>query len=167
MKNRKVEFAKSLLLVAVFALFSSQALAAKPFKFKLKDLDGAVHETSDYRHRWVILNLWATWCGPCRAEMPELQHFANTNTEVTVIGVNFEHGATNEELRAFLKKVGVSFTVTPVDMDDPPGEFSDIRVLPTTFLIAPDGTLARRFVGSVTTGLLQAAMNEWPGDKPH
>ena len=124
-------------------------------------LDGKPWRLADRRGRWVVVNYWATWCGPCLKEMPELSALDAMREDVEVIGLAYED-TTPAELQAFLRKHPVVYPVAVVDVYDPPAAFDAPRGLPTTWLIAPDGRVARHFLGPVTAADLEAAIAKGP-----
>ena len=118
-------------------------------------IDGKPWRLADHRGRWVVVNYWATWCGPCLKEMPELSALDAMREDVEVIGLAYEDAAP-ADLQAFLVKHPVVYPVAVVDVYDPPAAFDAPRGLPTTWLIAPDGRVARHFLGPVTAADLEA-----------
>jgi thiol-disulfide isomerase/thioredoxin len=120
-------------------------------------VDGKPWRLADRRGHWVVVNYWATWCGPCLKEMPELSALDAMREDVEVIGLAYED-TTPSDLKAFLVKHPVVYPVAPVDVYDPPAAFDAPRGLPTTWLIAPDGRVARHFLGPVTAADLEAAI---------
>lgn len=125
--------------------------------FTLVDQNGETHTLSDYQGKTVFLNFWATWCSPCRGEMPEIQalyeKYGGNQEDLIVLGVagpNIGREGSTEDIAAFLSDNGYSF---PVVMDEDGGVFSQygIRAFPTTFLIDENGNLFG-FVESALTG---------------
>lgn len=111
-----------------------------------------------YKGRIVVLNLWASWCPPCRAEMPELQQFYSQNVArgVTVVGVN--EGESAQRAASFARSLGISFPIW-IDEDQRYGRVYAALGLPTTIVIDRDGTVVRGFDGPVTLPDLQAAVS--------
>ncbi len=103
--------------------------------------------------RPTLVNLWASWCGPCREEMPTVQRFARANPGVRVVGIAIDD--TPEAARAFAGEVGVSYPLG-VDADDAMGPTYGVTGLPTTFLLDPQGRLASTWSGPVTVPDLEA-----------
>jgi thiol-disulfide isomerase/thioredoxin len=120
-------------------------------------IDGKPWRLADHRGRWVVVNYWATWCGPCLEEMPELSALDAMREDVEVVGLAYED-TTPAALKAFLARHPVVYPIAVVDVYDPPPAFDAPRGLPTTWLIAPDGRVARHFLGPVTAADLQAAI---------
>jgi thiol-disulfide isomerase/thioredoxin len=137
------------LLIAVTLFSMPTAVAASRPELKVKTLSGASFDLAAQRGKWVIVNYWATWCHPCIHEMPALSEYVNSHANVTAIGLAYE-GADAATLKAFLAKHPVSYPVARADPADPPAGFAAPLGLPTTYLIAPDGHLAHRFIGPIT-----------------
>ena len=126
-------------------------------KLAVTTLDGKTFDLAEQRGQWVVVNYWATWCGPCLEEMPELSALDAMREHITVIGLAYEDiGA--DELRAFLAKQPVVYPIAIIDMNDPPADFDSPRGLPVSYLIAPDGRVVERFLGPVTAVQLETAI---------
>jgi peroxiredoxin len=121
--------------------------AASATNFTLTGLDGKSHALSDYRGKVVFLNFWATWCPPCRAEMPSMQklYLAWDQTRYVMLTVNLRE--TKEVVRAFADKNGYTF---PILLDETGAIASQYRVsgIPTTLIINENGTVVNKTVGS-------------------
>ena len=150
------EHADSLLLVDFDLLTAAPAQVQYP-ALAVTTIDGAKWELAAHRGKWVVVNFWATWCAPCRKEMPELSALDAMREHVEVIGLAYEE-STPEELQAFLEDHPVVYPIALVDVYDPPADFETPRGLPMTYLIAPDGKVARRFLGPVTAAEIEAAI---------
>ena len=109
--------------------------------FDLKDPQDRPQRLADYRGKTVILNFWATWCPPCREEMPSMQraHEAVSGDGIALVAINVGEDA--ETIREFLDSSPVEFPL-PMDLDSSVVQSYPVKGLPTTFVIDPDGRLA-------------------------
>jgi thiol-disulfide isomerase/thioredoxin len=142
----------ALLLTAWNPLHAANASpyeTTEPVDFTLKQLGGGKVSLSDYRGQWVVVNYWATWCAPCRKEMPELSALHEQREDVTVLGLAYEDVEDND-FEDFLKKSPVSYPILLVDVYQPPQPFGAPRVLPTTIILDPEGVAVKAFLGPVT-----------------
>lgn len=118
--------------------------------FRLAEVGEEAPALTDYRGRWVLLNFWASWCGPCREETPDLQSFYehNANKGFVILGVNQQEK--KETARTFLEEFGVTY---PAVLDSS-GEVSQAygvgRGMPISFLITPAGVVDRVIFGAVS-----------------
>ena len=145
------------------AVATAMAKPAMP-TLKVTTLDGASYDLAAHRGKWVVVNFWATWCGPCLKEMPELSALDAMREHIEVIGLAYEE-IQPAEMTAFLRKHPVVYPVAIVDVYAPPADFATPRGLPTTFLIAPDGKVAKQFLGPVTAKDVDAAIAAAGGPK--
>ncbi len=141
----KTYFSQLLVIVAL-ALLASVA-SAQPFVFK--DMQGHAQRLQDYRGKWVLVNFWATWCPPCREEIPDLVslHDAHKKTDLVVIGVALE--STEKSVKEFVAKQHVSYPLVIGDYDLA-DQIGDVQVLPTSYLFNPQGELVSYQEGKVT-----------------
>jgi peroxiredoxin len=120
--------------------------------FTLTDLDGNTFTLSELRGQPVVLNFWATWCPPCRAEMPELQAASERlNGEVAIIGVN--QGENAQQIAGFVQPLGFTFPMPLDERMDVSRQYL-VRNLPTTFFIDRDGIIRYTQVGPLTEATL-------------
>ncbi|MHB8147056.1 MAG: TlpA family protein disulfide reductase [Vulcanimicrobiaceae bacterium] len=125
--------------------------------FALHDDRGNPASLAAYRGKVVLLNLWASWCPPCRAEMPDLQRLqsAYASRGLVVIGVN--QGESPQRAADFAKALQIDF---PIWIDDQQqyGRVFAALGLPTTVIIGPDGIVRRGFDGALTLDQMRAAV---------
>ena len=155
---------RKLLTISLFLVLSPLSVLA--IDMDLKDLDGKTANISDYKGKWVVVNYWATWCPPCREEMPELQayHDNHKDTDGVVLGLNTETlGA--DKIKAFLDDYFVTYpnflTGGPVSHT----ELGKVPGLPTTFLVSPKGTVEARQVGGVTREMIEKFIKKWEANQ--
>jgi len=134
----------------------SQATAEIP-TLKIGTVDGSVYELAAHRGKWVVVNFWATWCAPCIKEMPELSALDKQREDIEVVGLAYEE-IDPQAMRDFLKTRPVIYPIAILDVYDPPKDFATPRGLPMTYLIAPDGKVAKQFLGPVTAKEIEAVV---------
>lgn len=136
---------------------ASQEPAFPAPDFTLTDQYGKQHKLSDFKGKTVFLNFWATWCGPCRSEMPEIQalyeKYGKNEKDLIVLGVagpNQGNEGSTASIKKFLKDNRYTF---PVVMDESGDVFAEygIRAFPTTFMIDKEGNIFG-YVESALTG---------------
>lgn len=131
---------------------------------KVITVEGNPYELAAQRGKWVVVNFWATWCGPCLKEMPELSALDAMREHVEVVGLAYED-IEPAAMQAFLEKYPVVYPIAIVDVYDPPKDFATPRGLPMTYLVAPDGKVAKQFLGPVTAHDIESAIATAGGPK--
>ena len=115
--------------------------------FTLTDLNGNKVKLSDFKGKVVFLNFWATWCPPCRAEMPHIQEIhEKKGNKVKILAVNVKESS--EQVKKFIEKNGYTFTV----LKDKTGEIANsylVRGIPKTLVINKKGIIKAQHVGSM------------------
>ena len=149
-------------MLALTLALGSTAPAA-PIELSVQTLDGKTFNLAEHRGQWVVVNFWATWCGPCIKEMPELDELDHAREDIVVLGLAFED-TTPEDLKRFLKTRPVGYPIAPVDVYAPPTAFPVPKGLPTTHLIAPDGSVRESFIGPVTRADLEKMIDAKPAE---
>ena len=117
--------------------------------FSLPAMDGSTFVLSEHRGKPVVLNFWATWCGPCQRELPAIQRAAeHYGDKVVFAGV--DQGETLETVQAYAKKNGLTFTI-PLDGSGDVGYSYNVKGLPTTFFIDADGMIQGMWMGEMNS----------------
>ncbi|MDW8327453.1 MAG: TlpA disulfide reductase family protein [Anaerolineales bacterium] len=125
--------------------------------FTLETLDGDTASLADYRGRVIILNFWASWCGPCRAEMPALQALWEAQRErgLVVLAINSTVQDSVPAATAFLQKMNLNLPVL-IDRDGAATQRYLVRALPTTFFVDRQGIIRSMMIGGpVSAAVLQ------------
>jgi thiol-disulfide isomerase/thioredoxin len=131
---------------------------AGAIELALPTLEHGVFDLSKQRGRWVVVNYWATWCAPCRKEMPELDALHREREDIDVLGLAFEE-IEPADMRDFLTERPVSYPIAIVDVYAPPPAFEVPRGMPMTYLIDPQGRIAHRWLGPVTKAEIVARVD--------
>lgn len=142
---------------------NKEQTAAPLSELKLKDQFGNTHTLADYKGKVIFLNFWATWCGPCRNEMPDIQKLykeysaSGENAEVVILGVaapGFGQEGTVNDIASFMEKNGYTY---PVLMDENAELFTQygVSAFPTTFMIDKNGRVYGYVPGQMTEEIMR------------
>ena len=138
---------------------------------RLKDQNGVEHTLEDYRGKVIFLNCWATWCGPCQIEMPDIQaayeKYGENKNEVVILGVasprsehnTFTHEGTVEEVTAYLTEHEYTY---PSLMDETGNSFNDFGIysIPMTYMIDREGYIYGLMRGMVTAEQIEMMIEQ-------
>ena len=129
--------------------------------FALEDLNGDVVRLSDYQGKVVFLNFWATWCGPCRAEIP---HFIELVEEYgddgfDIIGVAVDPRDFSK-VQPYVDYQGINYPVL-YDTKSVSGMYGGVQSIPTTFVINRDGKVVDQFIGSRPKNVFESVIKKW------
>jgi thiol-disulfide isomerase/thioredoxin len=133
---------------------------------ELKTLDGKKFKLSDYAGKVVLINLWATWCGPCRIETPELDRLSKEykGRGVQFIGLTSPGNDPDpEQVKNFVREMQVSYTIGYAEDQFVATLMQGRNVIPQSFIITRDGRVIKRFVGfnpTITPQQLRETLNE-------
>ncbi|WP_085993200.1 TlpA family protein disulfide reductase [Oceanobacillus senegalensis] len=116
--------------------------------FEVETMDGEKMKLSDLQGKPVMLNFWATWCPPCRVEMPDMQRF-HENHEVVVLAVNLTDTEINKnDVKKFVNQFGLTFPIG-LDQDGSISTAYRINPIPTTFMIDSEGKIRHKAFGAM------------------
>ena len=123
--------------------------SAPDFRAVALTSDSTTKRIGDYRGEVVLLNIWATWCEPCRVEMPSMQRLQKTlgPKGLRIVAVSVDDPGTRDRINAFTQELGLTFEI----LHDAPGRIQrDYQTtgVPETFIIGRDGRVRRRIIGA-------------------
>jgi peroxiredoxin len=128
--------------------------------FALPTLAGETVRLSDFKGRPVLVNFWATWCGPCRSEFPDFQKAAVDNADkLVIIGINNTTTDQKEQIPAFLEEFGVTFPIVLDETGDTAKAYN-ILGLPTSIFIDRNGNVNEIFTGPINKAYIEAKLSE-------
>lgn len=163
------------LLGWVMVLGTVEARELQPYKdggatppLVLKDLSGKTHNLKDYRGQVVLINFWATWCPPCRAEMPSMQRLKEKMAGKPFVILAVDMGEPEDVVRTYIREIKTDFTVL-MDKDGRALKAWKVFAFPTSYVIDKDGKIRYGLMGHIEwdeagtvdkiTGLLPPAAN--------
>ncbi|KZL92901.1 TlpA family protein disulfide reductase [Clostridium magnum] len=128
---------------------NSNAFNSKAIDFKLKDLNGKDVSLSDLKGKRVFLNFWASWCPPCKAEMPDIERLyeETKDSDLVILAVNL--GEDKDTVKSFIDKNNYKFRIL-LDSDQTVAEQYSITSIPTSFFIDKNGTIVAKKIGAMT-----------------
>ena len=120
--------------------------------FLVNDLDGGIISTADLHGKVVLVNFWATWCPPCREEIPELIELSKRyKDKLLIIGVSMDDAPAGE-VRQFARQIGITYPVV-MGSGAIEAEYGGVPALPTSFVISPDGRVVQKHAGLYPIGV--------------
>lgn len=121
-------------------------VGAKAPDFDLKTLAGDKVKLSDLKGKKVMLNFWATWCPPCKAEMPAMEEFhKEAGDDVVILAVNIDP---HLDVKAFIDENGITFPIL-LDEEDKVNETYQVLSIPTTYFIDTKGNIGNKYIGAM------------------
>jgi thiol-disulfide isomerase/thioredoxin len=152
-------------LILVLVVPANESEAAGPARvgqpvadLRLNDLNQQIRTLADYQGKVILVNVWATWCPPCRAEMPDLQAYYTANREKGLVVLAVNAGDARQDVRDFAAEYRLGFPVL-LDTDMSWTRRMAIYDYPTSILIGRDGLVKKVHVGKYTTTTLQAEVD--------
>lgn len=146
--TRITSLALAVLILCVSGLRADYE-SQEPVDFSLQQLHGEMLNLNDFRQKWVVLNYWATWCAPCRKEIPDLSALSEARDDLVVLGLAYED-TDIETFDEFLEEFKPSYPILLVDVYAPPEPFGAPKALPTTIILNPEGYPVKTYIGPVT-----------------
>jgi len=125
--------------------------------FELESLDGEVVKLSDFRGKIVLLDFWATWCGPCKVQMKKLKELKSLVNEDEVVIISIDVGESKSIVQEFISKEEVDWLVL-LDLRGSTAKSYGIRAIPTLFIIDKEGLIREKYVGVTSTQTLLSAI---------
>jgi thiol-disulfide isomerase/thioredoxin len=126
--------------------------------FEVSDIEGGRLRLSDFRGRAVFLNFWATWCGPCKAELPDIETVLRRYRGQGLAVIALNNGESLATARRYVSKLGLDLTAFALDPDEAVVRLYGIRGMPTSVFIDPDGVITRVYAGQLSRGLMESAV---------
>ena len=130
-------------------------IKTKAMDFKLKDLEGKEVALSDLKGKKVFLNFWATWCPPCKAEMPEIEKLYDETKNSDLVIVSVEIGEPLDTVKSFIDKNKYNFKVL-LDSDQSVASKYGIASIPTSYFIDIDGNIVSKKLGAMNIDEMKA-----------
>lgn len=149
MKKNKVIASTAVVLfvlVGLFTIGSTSVSASEAPDFTLVDMEGKEVSLSDFKGKIIIVDFWATWCGPCRMEIPSFIQLQNDyKDDVVVVGVSLDQGGPKAVV-PFAEKMKINYPVV-YGNGQVVQEWGGIRGIPTTFVVDRDFNIQKKYVG--------------------
>ncbi len=153
---------KQIFILFFSIFFITSAFAEQPSLYSaknLRDIDGNVIDMSAYKGKWVILNYWADWCGPCADEIPQLNEFyrAHQNKDAVLFAVNYDQQPTRQ-LKQTIQQMKIEYP-SLIGNAAQQLQLGEMAVVPATFIFSPDGELKYKLFGEQTKRSLERKMD--------
>ena len=132
---------------------SSERKAAQDFT--LTTLQGEKVTLSDYKEKIVLLNFWASWCEPCKEEMPDMQRFSEKHPDIAVLAVNLTSMDLGiDDVKQFVHYFGLTFPIL-LDEADVVGQQYNILTIPTSYIIDTEGKIFKEVIGPMDEKMME------------
>jgi peroxiredoxin len=132
-------------------------IGTKAPDFELKTLSGENVKLSDYHGKKVMLNFWATWCAPCKEEMPDMEEFHQQyGKEIVILAVNIDPQFNVEQ---FVTEMGITFPIL-LDEKDEVNTMYQLLTIPTTYFIDEKGIIRNKYLTAMTQDIMKEYMND-------
>lgn len=143
-------------------------IGTKAADFSLINLIGEEVTLNQFKDKVIMLNFWATWCGPCKAEIPDFIKMYDKYQKdgLEIVGITVSSGSA-ASIRQFVEKFGINYTVLTGDekyLKDLTVKYGGIRGIPTTFLIDKKGVIQKKWVGARTERIFMMEIDKYISD---
>jgi cytochrome c biogenesis protein CcmG/thiol:disulfide interchange protein DsbE len=142
---------------------ANQGPAGTASNFYWRDSSGKKVSLSEMKGKTVLINFWATWCGPCKAELPDLEKLSDAYASkgLVVIGVSVDKGGNLlGDVSSFASQHGLTYQIV-IDNDDVAEAYGNINALPTSFLVNKEGKIVEKWVGSRNDAFFKSKVNKY------
>lgn len=130
--------------------------------FSFTDASGQSTTFDSFKGKVTVINFWATWCGPCKVELPDLIELSKEyeSRNVKFIGISTDRGGdVVEDVRAFIEKAGIPYQIV-ISNDEIESAYGNIHAIPTTFILDENGNIVESFVGVRSKQIFADAINK-------
>lgn len=137
--------------------------------FELTTVDGEVVKLSDYSGKIVLINVWATWCGPCKIEIPSfirlMKKYADSG--FVIIGTSADARLSRQQLKQFADKMGINYPIgLIIESNSARAVFSDVRSIPTTYIIDAKGNIRDKVIGATSESYFESRIKKLLSERP-
>ncbi|KAA9023584.1 peroxiredoxin family protein [Niallia endozanthoxylica] len=127
-------------------------IGGKAPDFELKNLAGETVKLSDFQGKKVLLNFWATWCPPCKEEMPDMEKFyQSAGEDVVILAVNIDP---QYNVSKFISEMGLTFPIL-LDEKDEVNSLYQVLTIPTTYFIDEEGIIRHKYISAMTEEIMK------------
>lgn len=130
--------------------------------FELTTLSGETVKLSDYKGKKIILNFWASWCPPCRIEMPHMENYYEKNKDaenVEILAVNMNKMERGDKVKEFVNEHKLTFPIL-LDENNEITDLYDVMIYPTTYIISTEGTITNKHTGPLDEELIKELVSK-------
>jgi len=171
-KNKYFLLLVALIVIVFWSLACGQkkaepagAIGSGAAEFSLINLNGEEVTLDQFKGKVIMLNFWATWCGPCKSEIPDFINIYAKNQKdgLEIVGVALSSGSATD-IQKFVESWKINYTVLTGDekyLQDLTNKYGGIRGVPTTFLIDRKGTIRQKWVGARTEKIFMAEVEKY------
>lgn len=135
-------------------------IGVKAPDFEVKNLAGETVKLSDFQGKKVLLNFWATWCPPCKEEMPDMENFyKQAGDDVVILAVNIDP---QYDVNKFVTEMGITFPIL-LDEKDEVNSMYQVLTIPTTYFIDEEGIIRHKYISAMTEDIMKQYVDDMRG----